>query len=204
MGVSVHIMREQNHLFPKFSLQVLSPLEAMFSILSKKKREGEEEPDNSGGSDSGSTANSLAVLASMLAFLANSDEDRDEVARTDQLVCRALQDVSPARLSDWHLGPLLSGELSWENNVAREMVWFEAGAGGSICSDKLSPSSNQNSALYRGPCLPVCQPCCRTCLTFFCEVMLLGIILEHILRSYDGGRLSAITYDFYDCFLFVF
>jgi len=108
VGVSVHLMREQN-LFPRFSLQVLSPLEAMFSVLSKKKGgEGEEEEPGSGNKEG---VHSLAVLASMLAFLANSDKDRDEVERMDELVCRAVQAVPPAQLSDWHLGPLLSGEL---------------------------------------------------------------------------------------------
>ncbi len=56
--------------------------------------------------------NSLALLASLLAYVANSEQGTEDV---DQLLCRALHLVSPDKLSDWHLGPLLSGEWVWLN-----------------------------------------------------------------------------------------
>lgn len=105
VDVSVQVMREQNALFPRFSIQVLSALEAMFYTLCPDKGGNEMKEE-----DDGNNQDSLAILASILAFLANSDEHRHSVEIVDGLLCKALQSVSPSLLSDWHLGPVLSGE----------------------------------------------------------------------------------------------
>ena len=99
MEVSIQFTREEKPQFPRFHLQVLSPLEAAAKLLGAEKWEA-----------------SLSVLSALLAFLAQSSErwgegEREAYGDVDGVLCGLLHSVNPVDLVDWRLGPLLSGEL---------------------------------------------------------------------------------------------
>lgn len=99
-------MREESILFPRFPLCVLSPLESIVSTLCLEETKKEQEGEENGGKEGDTT---LSILASLLAFLAHSSDSKHEVKVVDNLLSRLLQSIPPSSLSDWHLGPLLSG-----------------------------------------------------------------------------------------------
>lgn len=96
--VSIHFTREENPDFPPFQLPVLSPEEAVCNGLWAESK----------------TESNLPLLASLLAFVAHSGSSREgrspSGSGVDSLLCNLLHSVNPDELSDWRLGPLLSGK----------------------------------------------------------------------------------------------
>ncbi len=100
--------REENPNFPRFSLPVLSPAEALCRALGSDTKRGSVVP----------------VAAALLAYLANSDGrggagggERDAlnvaaaIAGVDGLLCGLIRSMNLSELLDWRLGPFLSGKV---------------------------------------------------------------------------------------------
>ena len=113
VDISVQMMREQQPLFPRIPVAVQSQLEAMYSTLCPDKGQDEESVAD----------NSLAILAALLAYIANSEENAHGTEYVDRLLHKVLHSVSPDHLSDWHFGPFLCGEWVWSCSRCGEWVW---------------------------------------------------------------------------------
>ena len=95
--IVVKLAREESSLFPKFKLHVQSPAEAIYHSVPTSKE-----------------ANRIPLLASILAYLLNSDveKDRDIRSHTDVILCNILQLVNRQEMPDWNLASLLCGKYS--------------------------------------------------------------------------------------------
>lgn len=98
MQVSIQFTREESPHFPCFGLPVLTPVEAIYASLR---------------SDEGGAETNLPILAALIAFLAHSYSDKngkDSNSSVEKVLCHLLHSVNPSDLSDWRLGPFLSGK----------------------------------------------------------------------------------------------
>lgn len=90
--VGIQFTREENPLFPRFHLTVLSPLEVAAKVLASSRSEG-----------------GISVMSALLAYLVYSDPGEAE-SNVDSVLCSLVHSVDPMDLPDWRLGPLLSGK----------------------------------------------------------------------------------------------
>ena len=91
------LAREESSLFPKFKFHVQSPAEAIYHSVPTSKE-----------------TNRIPLLASILAYLLNSDVEKDKDVRshTDVVLCNILQMLNRQEIPDWNLGSLLCGKHS--------------------------------------------------------------------------------------------